>query len=367
MDVRTKSDLQDIRKASELQPYILKNIERTDRRLGSGSFGYVVEVIHAGARCAGKVLHDGLIDSRGTGHKNMIRKIEFECRVMSSLRHPNIVQFLGICFFEERSVPVLVMECLDANLETLLTQTSNLSIHAKINVLLDVAKGLVYLHSHSPPIIHRDLTARNILLTNTLLAKIADLGNSRIIESNALTKTLSTVPGTLVYMPPEAMANPPQYNEKLDIFSFGHLALYTALQDFPCELLLGVYNDPKDPNKALARNEVERRFQYVSKLRTKFGPNHMFTKLVTDCLHNHPQIRPSAIEVLHQLQKLQKDHGSGGMRFSLSDYVHNMPEEKVHYGHQPSVQRSLERLQVSVGNGCVSAASLYKPSSLLAS
>ena len=207
---------------------------------------------------------------------------------------------------------------------------------------------LVYLHSHSPLIVHRDLTARNVLLTNTMLAKIADLGNSRIIESNALSKTLSTVPGTLVYMPPEAMANPPQYNEKLDIFSFGHLALYTALQDFPCELLLGVYNDPKNPNRACARNEVERRVQYVRKLKAKFGANHTFTKLVNECLHNHPQIRPSAVEVLQQLQKLQKDHGSGSMRFSLSDYLHDLPEERVQYRHHPTVQHSLERIQVNL-------------------
>lgn len=336
-----------LRAARELQPYILTGIERTGKNLGRGSFGYVVEVIHAGARCAGKVIHETLIDSRGEGHQSMIRKIEYECRTMSSLRHPNIVQFLGICFFEEISnIPVLVMECLDANLETLLKQKNSLSIHAKINILLDVAKGLVYLHSHSPPIVHRDLTARNVLLTNTLLAKIADLGNSRIIELNALTRTLSTVPGTLVYMPPEAMASPPQYNEKLDIFSFGHLALYTALQDFPCELLLGVYNDPKDPNKACARNELERRFRYVETLRKRFGSNHTVTKLVTSCLHNHPQIRPSAIEVLQELQKLQREQGSGGLRFSLSNYIH-MQEEQIQYGRHPKVQNLLERIQVS--------------------
>lgn len=337
----------DFYKSNELQRYILKGIERTGRRLGSGSFGYVEEVIHAGALCAAKVIHDGLIDASAIGYKNMIKKIEYECCIMYALRHPNIVQFLGISFFENSTVPVLVMERLDANLESLLTQTSNLSVHAKINVLLDIAKGLVYLHSRTPPIVHRDLTARNVLLTNTLLAKIADLGNSRIIESNELTKTLSTLPGTLVYMPPEAMANPPQYNEKLDIFSFGHLALYTALQDFPCELLLGVYNDPHNPNKACARNELERRFRYVASLKTKFGPNHTITKLVTDCLHNHPLTRPSADQLLEQLQKLQKEHRSEGMKFSLSDFIHNVPEEKVQYGRQPATQSMLERIQVS--------------------
>ena len=322
----------------------MKDIKQTGNHLGRGSFGYVVEVIHAGALCAAKVIHEGLVDA---GHQEIIKKIQRECHIMSSLRHPNIVQFLGICFFSEGTAPVIVMECLDANLETLLTQTNNLSTPAKIKVLLDVAKGLVYLHTLSPPIIHRDLTARNVLLTNTLMAKIGDLGNSRIIESNTLTNTLSSFPGTLVYMPPEAMATPPLYNEKLDIFSYGHLALYTALQDFPCQLLQGVYHDPKKPNKIRARNEVERRFRYVGNLRTRFGPHHTFTKLVTECLHNHPETRPSAVEVLQQLQALQKEHGSEGMRFSLSDYIH-MPEERVKYSNQPKVHNLLERIKVSV-------------------
>ena len=126
------------------------------------------------------------------------------------------------------------------------------------------------------------------------------------------------------------MATPPLYNEKLDIFSYGHLALYTALQDFPCQLLQGVYHDPKKPNRIHARNEVERRFRYIGNLRTRFGPHHTFTKLVTECLHNHPEARPSAVAVLQQLQALQKEQGSEGMRFSLSDYIH-MPEEKVKY------------------------------------
>ena len=328
----------------ELEPYILKDIRQTGNHMGKGSFGYVVEVIHAGVLCAAKVIHKGLINA---GHQEMIRKIQHECHIMSSLRHPNIVQFFGICFFNEVTAPVIVMECLDANLETLLTQTTNLSIPAKIKVLLDVAKGLVYLHTLSPPIIHHDLTARNVLLTYTLLAKIGDLGNSRIIESNILTDTLSSFPGSLVYMPPEAMATPPVYNEKLDIFSYGHLALYTALQDFPCWLLPSVYYDPKNPNKIQARNEVERRFRYLGNLRMRFGQNHIFTKLVTECLHNHAEIRPSAVEVLKQLQVQQKEDGSEGMRFSLSDYIH-MPEEKVKFGSQTKVQSMLERIRVSI-------------------
>lgn len=203
--------------ARELQPYILPDVQRTGKKLGCGSFGCVEELIHAGALCAGKVIHDTLIDSKQIGVRSMVKKFETECQILSGLRHPSIVQFLGICIVKDNRVPVLVMECLEASLDRLLDQGKTLAISIKTSILLDVTKGLVYLHSHSPPVIHRDLTARNVLLTSAMQAKIADLGNARIVESQTLTKTLSTAPGTLVYMPPEAMAHPPQYDEKLAI------------------------------------------------------------------------------------------------------------------------------------------------------
>ena len=106
-------------------------------------------------------------------------------------------------------------------------------------------------------------------------------------------------------MPPEAMAHPPQYDEKLDVFSFGHLALYVALQEFPCELLASVYPDPSNPNQACARNEVESRSRYVGSLRTSFRNGHTITKIIISCLHNHAQSRPSSVQVLSDLQKLQ--------------------------------------------------------------
>lgn len=326
--------------ARELQPYILPDVQRTGKKLGCGSFGCVEELIHAGALCAGKVIHDTLIDSKQIGVRSMVKKFETECQILSGLRHPSIVQFLGICIIKDNRVPVLVMECLEASLDRLLDQGKTLAISIKTSILLDVTKGLVYLHSHSPPVIHRDLTARNVLLTSAMQAKIADLGNARIVESQTLTKTLSTAPGTLVYMPPEAMAHPPQYDEKLDMFSFGHLTLYVALQEFPCELLAGVYTDPANPNRACARNEVERRSRYIGSLRTSYGTNHTITKTVIACLHNHSQSRPSAVQVLHELQKLQVQQKASLQKFQLNDYMTHQDDDKVS-------NSSLRRIMVS--------------------
>ena len=156
---------------------------------------------------------------------------------MANLRHPNITQFLGLCFLQEAEIPpiippLLVMERLEMSLDTLLECVPNIPLLLKVSFLEGVCCGLVYLHSMQPPVVHRDLTARNVLLTSSLVAKITDLGNSRIINMRPgqLARTLTCVPGTLAYMPPEALSESHCYGTSLDIFSFGHLALYSMTQ-----------------------------------------------------------------------------------------------------------------------------------------
>ena len=150
-------------------------------------------------------------------------------QVMAEMRHPHVVQFLGLCFLEGSALPVLVMERMDSSLDELLESTPGLPLTLKRSLLVDVVQGLLYLHSRNPPIIHRDLSARNVLLTSSLVAKISDLGNARIVNLQ-LSRTLTRLPGTLAYMPPEAFAEQSQYGPMLDIFSFGHLTLFTLTQ-----------------------------------------------------------------------------------------------------------------------------------------
>ena len=151
---------------------------------------------------------------------------------MSDLRHPNITQFMGVCFLPNCQLPVLLMERLDGNLDNLLETVPNIPLALKRSMLEDVAKGLLYLHLHNPQIVHRDLTAKNVLLTSSFVARITDFGNSRIIDlqPGQLAKTLSRLPGTLVYMPPEANSGSSRYGPSLDIFSFGHLTLFILTQ-----------------------------------------------------------------------------------------------------------------------------------------
>lgn len=146
---------------------------------------------------------------------------------MSNLHHPNIVQFIGISLHSSSQLPILVMEKLNSQLHHVLVTCPAIPLVLKKSILTDVARGLAYLH---PQLIHRDLSANNILLTTFFVAKICDFGNSVSSDLNARPQELTPYPGGRLYMPPEAMTEPPSYDCSMDIFSFGHLALFTMIQ-----------------------------------------------------------------------------------------------------------------------------------------
>ena len=185
-----------------------------------------------GLLCAGKRIHEILLDAGNVGVREIAAKYVQECHLMSNLRHPNVTLFIGVCFLPNCQLPLLVMERLEGSLDNLLETIPSIPLALKRSFLEDTAQGLLYLHKHDPQIIHRDLTAKNVLLTSSLVAKITDLGNSRIvnIQPGQLAQTLSRNPGTLVYMPPEALTAASRYGPSLDVFSFGHLGIFVVLQ-----------------------------------------------------------------------------------------------------------------------------------------
>jgi len=153
---------------------------------------------------------------------------------MAKIRHPHLVLFLGLCYLEGSTLPVLVMERMDSSLDDLLKGAPGLPLVVKRSLLADVVRRLLYLHTCNPLIIHRDLSARNILLTSALVAKISDLGNARIMNLRARAG-MTLAPGAIAYMSPEAQLfhEGPLYGPSLDIFSYGHLALFTLTQVRP--------------------------------------------------------------------------------------------------------------------------------------
>lgn len=101
----------------ELKPFLLEGVKRTGKQLGVGSYGAVEELRVGGAVCAGKKLHETLLDPRDEGVKCMLERFATECQLMANLRHPNVVQFLGLCFLPGVTAPFLVMERMDTSLD----------------------------------------------------------------------------------------------------------------------------------------------------------------------------------------------------------------------------------------------------------
>ena len=162
-----------------MKEFFLENVQKTGKRLGSGAFGVVEELTVGGTHYAGKTLHSTLLDAHNEGIDRVIKRFISECKLMSQVRHPNIVQFMGLCLFHDNIHPSLVMEKLDLNLENVLGTYSDIPLPLIVRVLKDISKGLIYLHGKSPPIIHRDLTARNVLINKASMnPKIVDLGNA---------------------------------------------------------------------------------------------------------------------------------------------------------------------------------------------
>ena len=216
-------------------------------------------------------------------------------------------------------MPVLLMERLMTSFHAYLLDPTNfnMTLLRKLAILHDVASGLVYLHSHTPAIIHRDLTGKNVLLNSELTAKIADFGNARImdLDAEATPETFTSLPGTLEYMPPEAQGGSPKYDPSLDVFSFGHLLLFTIIQAPVHPLLPSTYTDAE--GLLHARSEVKRREVYLGKAEQLLQEEHPLVVLVKQCLHNYTARRPQTAKLATTLQDILSTMGAFNGRTSI--------------------------------------------------
>ena len=288
--------------------HMIPFLEGLDQRLekGRGSFGSVYEVKLNGLPCIAKGLHEILLGLGGnyqvaeTAKQAIRQKFFNECVLLSKLKHPNIVQFLGV--HSTRGNEYLVMEYMHMDLAVCLKTYPDIPASIKVSILHDVSYGLLHLHSQDPPIIHRDLTATNILLTQYMRAKIADLGVSKIFDIQQLhSATEQTMaPGTKAYMPPEALIPCPKYDFKLDIFSFGVLSLYVAIQEFPIEY------EHQITAAVVKKQEfqINRRKHCIEKM----GVDHPLHPLVIKCLQDRSVLRPATKELCGMIESILSQH-----------------------------------------------------------
>ena len=151
--------------------------------------------------------------------------------------HPNIIKFAGICFLPEfPKLPAMIMEKVPCgNLHKYLKKqgpANSLELSKKRHILQGVANGLYYLHYECEmAVVHMDLKASIILLTENFDAKISGFRKACMVRDNVLASENRYDPD---YMPPEVIthAKTTRCTPTIDIFSFGVLALFTLNQVF---------------------------------------------------------------------------------------------------------------------------------------
>ena len=261
----------------------------------------------------------------------MIERFQEECQLLSRVKHPNVVQFLGIHFEEGSNLPVLVMEFLHCTLSECLERYGVLQERVSLGILDDVATGLCYLHGHRPPIVHRDLSANNVLLSANMGAKISDLGVAKILNMTpARMSQLTKCPGTPPYMPPEALEEDPEYSTKLDCFSMGIMILHVLCGSWPIPSK-PTRVDPRNRKRVIGLTEVERREKYFQQVRD----DHPLVGLVHGCLDNDPPQRPDADRILGRLrQVISQSPPSSGNKMELLNQMETLRNENRRFSEQ---------------------------------
>ena len=249
----------------------------------------MVEVVYLGTACAAKRIHLVWEQLGGKPEEEFKR----ECEIWSRLRHPNVVQLLGLLYKPSpgpvTKLPMIVMEKMDCTLRHFAEKYPRevLPLPVKVHVLYQVAQGLAYLHGLRPPVVHRDLSPNNILINlGSLTVKLSDFGVARVFHAQATRGT--RVPGTQHFMPPETFpqVTPAEigFSDRIDMFSFGCIIICAVTHTWP-EPLPPVRHT--EEGQLVALTEVERRQSTSISLILK--RKHAFLEWFTSAWNTDPQ------------------------------------------------------------------------------
>ncbi|EHA8589733.1 putative Wall-associated receptor kinase 3 [Cocos nucifera] len=239
------------------------------------------------------------------------QKKEFgkEMVILSQINHKNVVKLLGCCL--EVEVPMLVYEfASNGTLFQLIhdrNTASHISLDTRLEIALQSAEALAYLHSSaSPPILHGDVKSSNILLDDNWNAKVSDFGASMLVPKDE-TQFATLVQGTCGYLDPEYLQTC-QLTDKSDVYSFGVVLL---------ELLTrkkAVYFEGSDEERSLSSSFLsamkEDRFLQLLDDDIKNEEDmeliQEVAELVRRCLNVRGGDRPTMKEVADDLDQLRK-------------------------------------------------------------
>ncbi|CAM9587396.1 unnamed protein product [Ectocarpus sp. 12 AP-2014] len=245
-------------------------------RLGGGSVGLVHRGQYKGKNVAVKTLFDRRID------EGLKREFQDELLVLSQLSHPNIVRFYGASMIPPNLF--FVMELCQRSLFDLLHHCRRaIDVRRRVGMALDVSRAMEYLHSRSPPIIHRDLKSLNLLLAGTEgPVKLCDFG---------LVRTTVTAAGTVAYMSPQLLLGQP-FNKSVDVYAFGVLLWEIFSREIPFNGF--EVADIREAVVSGGRPTVPRG-----------DCPHEISSLMCRCWSENPQQRPAFGEIEEILRELQ--------------------------------------------------------------
>jgi len=247
-------------------------------RIGRGSFGEVYMGTWYQTQVAVKKLPLEMLRSNAS----VLEEFNREINLLRALRHPNILQFLGSC-----SIPpnvCLVTEYMPrGDLHKIIHDKSvNLDKALMKKIALDVSRGMLYLHSSNPVVIHRDLKSHNVLIGEHWNAKVADFGLCKIIQSWEETSKYTPC-GTPKWAAPEVLRNE-NYTTKADVYSFA--------------IILWEMSTRQDPFPGMSAFEL---IVQVGKHGLRPGvltDSNPLAPIIAECWEDNPKLRPSFERIL---------------------------------------------------------------------
>ncbi|GMI03518.1 hypothetical protein TrVE_jg11870 [Triparma verrucosa] len=279
-----------------------------DENIGKGTFGEVFKGHVQGKRVAVKQMF--MNPASPEERVELMTDFGKECRIMSMIRHPNIVQFYGSV--QEAPNFCIISELCEGNVVDLLNLLSGREINVTWRLLWGIANGaasaLNYLHfENETQIIHRDVKAENLLLNEKFVCKLTDFGLSRVVDigKNNQAKHM-TMCGTPSWVAPEIFKGE-AYNQKIDVYSYG-----IVLWELFC--FRKPYRD-EDPVKLPYKVALDNK-------RPPLAPHipQKFAALMGKCWAPTPSDRPEFPEVLNVLQGFTKE-GEDGLNVDLDAAV----------------------------------------------
>jgi serine/threonine protein kinase len=307
-------------------------------KIGAGGFGDVYKGIFRGTEVAiKKVLADKL-------SKDAVEELTKEAEIMSGLRHPNVVLFMGFC--RPPDCCLLFEYIRRGSLYDLLyRERRKFSMHEVCRIHIDIACGMAYLHGAG--VVHRDIKPANILVDEHFRAKIADFGLSKVKQESM---TLRSRVGTPQYMAPELLSpDHLPHNEKVDVYSFAILMVEVLNNEQPFS--------GKDPIQVAMAVLMQGLRPEIP----KSAPEGVST-LITDCWAANATSRPAFDEILARLRRLVdslgEDPGNSAMdeKDSASDlnaigvsFLKNGDFERAAHYYQRAIKKDPEHAN-SLGN-----------------